>query len=62
MYLFKLKFYLEICPGMGLLDHTATLVFEDPPWWLHQFTFLRELLCEKEYKITNVKLGMNVNI
>ena len=28
MYLFKLQFSLDICPGMGLLDHTALfLVF-----------------------------------
>ena len=25
MYLFKLKFCLGICPGVGLLDHVATL-------------------------------------
>ena len=25
MYLFKLEFSLDICPGMGLLDHMATL-------------------------------------
>ena len=26
MYLFKLKFCLDICPGVGLLDHMATLL------------------------------------
>ena len=25
MYLVKLEFSLDICPGMGLLDHTVTL-------------------------------------
>ena len=34
-----------MCPGVGLLDHMATLflVSEEPrhffPWWLHQLTF-----------------------
>ena len=26
MYLFELQFCLDICPGVGLLDHMATLV------------------------------------
>ena len=45
MYLFKLWFSLTMCPGVGLLDHMATLflVSEEPrhffPWWLHQLTF-----------------------
>ena len=25
LYLFELQFYLDICPGVGLLDHMATL-------------------------------------
>ena len=45
MYIFKLWFSPDICPGVGLLNHIATLflVFERPPYcfpgWLHQFTF-----------------------
>ena len=27
VYLFKLQFYLDICPGVGLLDPMATLFF-----------------------------------
>ena len=34
MYLFKLYFDLDMCPGVGLLDRMATqlLVFEKPPY------------------------------
>ena len=35
-YLFKLEFssFLDICPGVGLLDHMVTLflVFKEPPY------------------------------
>ena len=33
MYLFKLEFSPDICPGVGLLDHMVTLylVFEGTP-------------------------------
>ena len=27
MYLFEFQFYLDICPGIKLLDHRATLSF-----------------------------------
>ena len=27
MYLFELKFYLDVHPGVGLLDHRETLFF-----------------------------------
>ena len=46
MYLFKLEFSPDTCPGMGLLDHVVTLsfsFFKDLPYcfpqWLFQFTF-----------------------
>ena len=45
MFLFKLEFssFLDICPGMGLLDHVVALVLAFKGvsilWWLHQFTF-----------------------
>ena len=45
MFLFKLEFssFLDICPGMGLLDHVVALVlvFKGVSilQWLHQFTF-----------------------
>ena len=36
MYLFKLAFlyFLDICPGVGLLDHMVVLFwfFKDPPY------------------------------
>ena len=34
MYVFKLQFCLDICPGVGLLDHTVALLldfFQEPP-------------------------------
>ena len=48
IYPFKLEFSLDICLGMGLLDHITALLLvffvfffkELPsysPWWLHQF-------------------------
>ena len=27
MYLFKLEFYLDICPGVGLLDHVLAFLY-----------------------------------
>ena len=46
MYLFKLWFSPDICPGVGFLDHMVTIFlgfFKEPPYrfpyWLHQFTF-----------------------
>ena len=47
-YLFELRFSLDRCPGVGLLDHSVVRVqfqsFEETPYcfpqWLYQFTFL----------------------
>ena len=45
MYLLELWFSLDVCSGVGLLDHMVALflIFKEPPHcsphWLHQFTF-----------------------
>ena len=45
MYVLESEFSPDMCPGVGLLDHMATLFFflkESPycfPLWLHQFIF-----------------------
>jgi len=35
MYLFELEFSSDICPGVGLLDHTITLIFS---FWRNLYT------------------------
>ena len=39
MYLFKLEFSLDICPGMGLLDHMVTLKRIYIKDYIHSITF-----------------------
>ena len=39
MYLFKLEFSLDICPGMGLLDHMVTLKRIYIKDYIHPITF-----------------------
>ena len=55
MYLFKLEFSMDICPGMGLLDHMVTLKIIYVKDYIHSVTF-----CELG-KIDDVFLTLRMN-